>query len=49
VQRAQFTVGLAVPSWLVVGASVQRIAQAKRIEATIIEAVAISVPAAEAS
>jgi hypothetical protein len=49
VQRAKLTVGLAVPSWLVVGARVQRAAQAKQIEATIIGAVAIGVPAAEAS
>jgi hypothetical protein len=49
VQRAKLTVGLAVPSWLVVSASVQRIAQAKQIEATIIGAVAIGVRAAAAS
>ena len=48
-QRAKLTVGLTVPSWLVAGASVQRAAQAKQIDATIIGAVAIGVPAAEAS
>ncbi|HRZ02039.1 MAG TPA: hypothetical protein P5024_10820 [Burkholderiaceae bacterium] len=48
-QRAKLTVGLTVPSWLVAGASVQRAAQAKQIDATNIGAVAIGVPAAEAS
>jgi hypothetical protein len=49
VQRAKLTFGLTVPSWLVAGAGVQRAAQAKQIEATNIEAVAIGVPAAAAS